>query len=69
MKMHKEQIYNENSPKRPNTKCLLHPRWNVYPERSREVTSKDATQERLARCPCMWAMSLGGERWDTKQNT
>lgn len=58
MKMHKELIY-ENSPMRPNTKCLLRQRWNVYPERrmsleGREVTSEDPAQEELARCPCLW---------------
>lgn len=33
MKVHKKQIDNKSSPKGPNTKCLLHQRWNVYPER------------------------------------
>lgn len=58
MKVCKKGIYN-NSPKRPNTKCLLHQRWNVCPERrmsleGREVTSKDPTLEELARRPCLW---------------
>lgn len=65
MKARKKQIYNKNSPKRPNTKCLLHQRWNVYPERrmsleGREVTSKAPTLEELARCPCLGG---GGCLW------